>query len=274
MLEQITPVVLTYNEAPNIGRTLERLRWARDIIVVDSFSHDDTLRLVSHFPQARVFQRTFDCLENQWNYALTETDIDTEWVLALDADYVVTTELMREIQALDPPEATNGYWARFAYCVYGRPLRGSAYQPVIVLFRRSKAFYRQDGHAHRVVVSGRVEELHEIMLHDDWKPAARWLQSQGLYQRQEVDKLLSADPRQLSWPDRIRKQKFVSPFLALLYCLFIKRGILDGKAGLYYAFQRMLAETILAVYLLDQELAQPDASQDSESQRAIALSKS
>jgi glycosyltransferase involved in cell wall biosynthesis len=274
MLEQITPIILTYDEAPNIGRTLERLRWARDIIVVDSFSHDGTLGLVSQFPQARVFQRKFDCLENQWNYALTETDIHTDWVLALDADYITTTKLMDEIQALDPPDAVNGYRARFAYCVYGQPLRGSAYQPVIVLFRRSKAFYRQDGHAHRVVVSGQVEELHEIMLHDDWKLVARWLQSQCLYQQQEADKLLSSDPRQLSWPDRIRKRKFASPFLTFLYCLFIKRGILDGKAGLYYAFQRMLAETILSVYLIDRELARPDAQQDSASQPVITLSKS
>ena len=133
---------------------------------------------------------------------------------------------------------------------------------------------RQDGHAHRVVVSGRVDELQGIMLHDDWKPVGRWLQSQGLYQRQEVDKLLSADPGQLGWPDRIRKRKFISPFLALLYCLFIKRGILDGKAGLYYAFQRMLAETILSVYLFDHELARPDAQRDSEPGQAVALSKS
>jgi hypothetical protein len=222
----------------------------------------------------RVFQRKFDSLESQWNYALTETAIQTDWVLALDADYIITPELRDEIDALDPPETINGYWAKFAYCVYGRRLRGSAYQPVLVLFRRTKAYYRQDGHAHRVVVTGQVDDLQGIILHDDWKPMSRWLQSQSLYQRQEVDKLLSADASQLSWPDRIRKWKFVSPFLALLYCLFIKRGILDGKAGLYYAFQRMLAETILSTYLLDHELARSGARQDSEPKQAVALSKS
>lgn len=45
MMEQITPLILTCNEAPNIGRTLERLTWARDIVVVDSFSNDETVEI-------------------------------------------------------------------------------------------------------------------------------------------------------------------------------------------------------------------------------------
>src|SRR5947209_15936281 len=105
MLEQITPIILTYDEAPNIGRALEQLSWARDVVVVDSFSNDETLAIVSRFPQAHVFQRKFDCLENQWNYALADTGIRTDWVLALDADYIATPTLLDEIRALDPPEA-------------------------------------------------------------------------------------------------------------------------------------------------------------------------
>lgn len=254
MLDQITPLILTYNEAPNIGRALGCLQWARDVVVVDSFSDDTTLELVSRYPQAHVFQRKFDSLENQWNYAITETKIGTEWVLALDADYIATPELIEEIRALSPSPEVSGYRAKFAYCVYGQPLRGSAYPPVVVLFRRGKAHYRQDGHAHRVVVDGQVKGLRSIMLHDDRKSVARWLNSQGIYQRQELDKLLATDPRKMSFQDRIRRQKILSPLLAFFYCLFVKRGILDGKAGLHYAFQRMIAEGLLSLYLLDDEL--------------------
>src|SRR5436853_6996478 len=91
MLDSITPLILTYNEAPNIGRTLEQLRWARDIVVVDSFSDDDTLEIISRFPQARVYQRKFDSHDRQWNYGLRETSITTEWVMALDADFVLSS---------------------------------------------------------------------------------------------------------------------------------------------------------------------------------------
>ena len=60
MLEHITPVVLTYNEEENVGRTLRRLSWASDIVVLDSFSSDNTVAIARNCPQVRVFQRTFD----------------------------------------------------------------------------------------------------------------------------------------------------------------------------------------------------------------------
>ena len=78
MLDQITPIILTYNEAPNIGRSLERLQWARDIVVVDSLSDDETLDIVARTPQARVFHRRFVSLEDQWNFALRETGIASD----------------------------------------------------------------------------------------------------------------------------------------------------------------------------------------------------
>ena len=64
MLAQITPVVLTYNEAANIGRTLERLAWAREVVVVDSHSTDDTISIARRFPNVRVVQRPF--VDHRW----------------------------------------------------------------------------------------------------------------------------------------------------------------------------------------------------------------
>src|SRR5687767_8763413 len=102
MLNRITPLVLTCNEAPNIGRTLSRLSWARDIVVVDSFSDDNTVEIASTFPQVRVYQREFDSHASQWTFGLTETAISSEWVLGLDADYILTDELLAEIKGLSP----------------------------------------------------------------------------------------------------------------------------------------------------------------------------
>lgn len=262
MLEQITPVILTYNEAPNIERALKPLVWARDIVVVDSNSDDETLLLVAKFPQARIFQRKFDCLENQWNYALTQTGLSTEWVLALDADYIATPALVEEISRLRPGSEVNGFRVGFRYCIYGEPLRGSAYPPVVVLYRRQQARYRQDGHAHRVLVSGRIEALREPMLHDDRKLLTRWLNSQNTYMQQEVGKLLKAEGRGLALSDRIRCTKLLAPFLVFLHCMITQRGLLDGKKGLYYALQRMLAETLLAIYLLDQDISNKQTPQE------------
>lgn len=254
MLERITPLVLTYNEAPNIGRTLERLSWARDIVVVDSFSSDETLEIVAHFPQARVFQRKFDSHEAQWNFALGETGVSTEWVLALDADYMLTPASVEELRSLEPEADVNGYRANFTYCIEGRPLRGSAYPPVTVLYRRTKGSYRQDGHTQRIVVDGAVRELRVPILHDDRKPLAHWLQAQARYMRLEAKELTGTEAVSLGWSDCLRKMRFVAPFGMLFYCLFVKRAILDGRVGLCYAFQRTVAEFILSLFLIEHDL--------------------
>lgn len=255
MLDQITPLILTYNESPNIGRTLERLSWARDIVVVDSFSDDETLEIVSSFQQARIFQRKFDSFANQCNFGLTETNISTEWVMSLDADYELTPEVVTEIGALHPAPDVVGMRARFTYCILGRRLRSGIYPPVTVLFRKSKGFFKQDGHAHRVALDGRIEDLRARILHDDRKPFRRWLEAQSRYTKLEADKLLSADRGSLSWTDRIRCWRVVAPAAMLLYCLVVRGGIFDGWAGFYYAFQRALAELMLSLYLMDHDLS-------------------
>lgn len=254
MLDHITPLILTYNEAPNIGRTLGRLAWARDIVVVDSFSADDTLKIVAGFPPARVFQRKFDTHGQQWNFGLQETGIASEWVLALDADYVLTAQLIEELKTLAPEANTHGYRASFVYCVNGKPLSGSAYPPVTVLYRRANARYVQDGHTQRIEVAGEVRDLQSAIRHDDRKPLGHWLQAQARYMRIEAGKLAQADVAGLSWADRLRKMKFIAPLGMLLYCLIVKRAILDGPAGLYYALQRTVAELILSLYLVEHDL--------------------
>ncbi|MEB3160315.1 MAG: glycosyltransferase, partial [Synechocystis sp.] len=95
MLEQITPLILTYNEAPNIDRTLQKLTWAKRIVIIDSFSDDDTLEIIRQYHQVDFFQRKFDTHANQWNFGLDQ--IKTEWALSLDADYTLSDQLLLEL---------------------------------------------------------------------------------------------------------------------------------------------------------------------------------
>ena len=90
MHAHITPAVLTFNEASNIGRMLERLAWAKDVVVVDSGSSDETVAIAKRFPNVRVFVRPFDTHWNQWTFAQKETGIRTEWMMRLDADYILS----------------------------------------------------------------------------------------------------------------------------------------------------------------------------------------
>src|SRR5438046_743661 len=121
----VTPLILTYNEAPNIRRTLEKLSWAREVLVIDSFSTDETLKIAKSFPQVRVIQRQFENHATQWNYGLDQCA--TLCVLALDADYVLDDDLVYELQAFKPQPRVTAYFARFRYCIQGRPLRGTLY---------------------------------------------------------------------------------------------------------------------------------------------------
>lgn len=247
-------MILTYNEAPNLARTLSRLAWARDIVIVDSGSTDGTREIAARHPRARLVERPFTTHAEQWNFGIRDAGITTEWVLALDADYVLSEEVVAEIGSLSPPDGVAGYRASFDYCVEGRPLRGAAYPPVVVLFRRTRAHYRQDGHTQRVHLDGHVDALRGRIRHDDRKPLSYWLASQSRYMKLEVDKLTQADPGSLAAIDRLRNLVVIMPPLMFLYCYLLRGGILDGKAGLYYALQRSAAELVLSLYLLERRL--------------------
>lgn len=251
MHDRITPLILTWNEEANIGRVLDKLRWAREVVVVDSGSTDATRAICEGFPNVRFVVRAFDYHAAQWNYGLTETGIRSEWVLALDADYVLTDAFVAELQTLSPDVPLAGYRMRFRYCVYDKPLSGTLYPPVIGLYRRSKTKYIQDGHTQRAVVDGEVGVLESFVLHDDRKPLGRWLAAQDRYAQLECDLLLQKKWGELRWQDRLRKLMFVTPWLVPLYCLTAGKGVLDGWHGLYYAMQRGVAEAILSLKLME-----------------------
>ncbi|MEE9167528.1 MAG: glycosyltransferase family 2 protein [Candidatus Neomarinimicrobiota bacterium] len=251
MLARITPVVLTRNEEANIGRCLKKLTWAGDVVVVDSFSSDNTVKVARDYENVRIFQRRFDSHENQWNFALTKTDIDTEWVMALDADYILTDELVEEIRLTAPNDGLGGYWVDFAYATFGKKLRGGIYPPNVVLFKKDEGRYIQDGHTQRLVIDSPLELLTSKIIHDDRKPLSHWFKSQLRYQRIESEKLSNSPAKDLSFADRLRKLVIPAPFLIFLYVLFVRRAILDGWAGWFYAFQRFVAELMLSLLVLE-----------------------
>jgi len=254
MLEQITPLILTRNESPNIRRTLEKLAWAREIVVVDSFSDDGTPEIVAEFPQARIFQRAFDSHAQQWNFGLRETGIVSSWIMALDADYVLADELVEEIDALQPANDVNGYRAPVVYCVGSRRLRSAIYPAPTFLYRRQQAEYYSDGHTQRIRLSGRVATLHNPIYHDDRKPLARWFDSQARYQELEARKLRNTRSSELGLADRLRKLRLVAPAAVFLHCLIIRGGIFEGPPGMFYALQRFVAESMLSLFLIEHDI--------------------
>ena len=168
MLEQITPLIITYNESPNIDRVLQQLTWAKEIIIIDSYSSDETLDIIAAYPQAKVIQNLFESFASQCNFGLSK--IESEWVLSLDADYILSQALIDEIQSISDTSNIDAYIVPFKYCVFGKALRGTLYPPRKVLYRRNKVVYENDGHAHRAIIDGSIESLINYIYHDDRKP--------------------------------------------------------------------------------------------------------
>jgi len=249
----LTALVLTYNEQENIRRNLEALVWVPKVIVVDSFSNDQTLEIARSFPNVQIVQRVFDTYANQRNAGVDR--IDTEWVLTLDADYVLTAELQEEIKKLEPASDLAVYWADFDYCILGRPLRASIYPPRVALFRTKRARYVDEGHSEQLRVKGKLAKLKGKIWHDDRKPLNRWFQSQNRYSEIEATYLLGAKNEELNRADRIRKKwLIVAPMGMPIYLLLVRGLIFDGWNGWYYAFQRTVAEMMLAIRRLEQKL--------------------
>jgi hypothetical protein len=246
-LDDITPVILTRDEEPNIGRTLGQLTWAREIVIVDSFSTDATVAIAGTFPNVRLVQRAFDEHAKQWTHALQQ--VRTAWFLALDADHFVPGDFVRELAALETA-GVRGFRAPFRYAVNGKVLRTSLYPPRVVLAMKAHATFWQDGHTQRIAIDGETGMMSTAIIHDDRKSFRSFLERQRRYMRAEAEKLRALDPRSLGLTGRVRKLIVVAPLAVLVQTLFVKGLILDGTAGLRYAWERFVAELMLSRELL------------------------
>ena len=118
-------------------------------------------------------------------------------------------------------------------------------------------YYHDDGHTQDLILKGRCGDLQQPILHDDRKPLSRWLWAQNRYLRLEADKLLQTPSSQLSRADRLRKHTVLAPFAVFFICLLWQRSLLDGWRGWFYALQRLYAELLLALMLLEARMERP-----------------
>ncbi|MBI1761463.1 MAG: glycosyltransferase family 2 protein [Acidobacteria bacterium] len=240
---QITPLLLTYNEEPNIARTLASLTWADRVVVLDSGSNDDTETIARSFPNVDWRVRAFDSFKEQTEFGLQQTGIATEYVLALDADMPLSQTLVEEIFQRFLPGAYDGGLFSFQYCMVGQPLAGSLYPAQIRLFRRAMIQVLQVGHGHKFQLDGAVYQFKAPLFHDDRKPLECWITAQLTYSAQEMQRLEAG--AHLKWRDRLRKWG-VMPLLMGLYAYGIAGGPFRGAAAARYAYERAIFECLLA----------------------------
>jgi len=280
----VTLVVLTYNEERNLPACLgSAARWAAEIFVVDSGSTDGPLRIAEEHG-ARVVAHPFDTHARQWQWALANLPIATEWVLALDADQRLTPALRDEIGArLSRTEETAGYFVNRKQIFRGRWIRHGGYYPkyLLKLFRRSRVSVDDTELVdHHFFVDGPTERLQGNIIEDNQNEAAIavWIAKHNRYAvlQARQDWLLGAEGPVAGraglreTPDeRTRRLKrawrrlplFVRPCLYVFYRYVFRLGFLDGKQGFIFHVLQAFWYRLLVDINLDEMASGRDVGQ-------------
>jgi glycosyltransferase involved in cell wall biosynthesis len=256
---QITPLILTYNEEPNIARTLESLGWANRVVVLDSGSTDATEEIARSFANVAWFVRPFDNHRAQWEYGIRGTEIDSDYVLALDADMSVSQSFAQEAEADFLPHNFVGAITAFQYRILNRPLNGSIYPSQLRVFKPASVRVQQSGHTQEFSSDGRIYHFKSRIIHDDRKALERWTASQLSYSVLEKRRL--EETRVLRWQDRLRKLGVMPPIAAAV--AYLKAGgPFGGAAAARYAYERATFECLLAIRLMSERLEKDQSSRD------------
>jgi glycosyltransferase involved in cell wall biosynthesis len=218
-------LVITHNEEANIERCLSSVGFADRVVVVDSVSTDRTAEIARSM-RADVHVRPWPGYSEQKEYALRQ--LDTDWVLWIDADEVVSPELQAEIDhtlAADPEAA--GFYVPRLVVYLGREIRHGGWfpDPKLRLFRRR--FGRFDGRlVHEgVVVEGETRSLRCVLYHYPYRDVSHHREKVERYAALAAEQI-RADGRRVSAFDL-----FVRPPARFLRMWVIQRGFLDGGPG-------------------------------------------
>lgn len=270
----VSVMIFTLNEEVHLPSCFAALGWCDDIIVVDSFSQDNTQALCES-AGVRFFQHPFTGFGSQRNWALAHTAPRHSWVLILDADERVTPELATEMAviATHGPSEIGAYRVKRRFYMWGRWLRYSSLYPtwVVRLIHRDKVVYADRGHAETQTVQGMIGDLSCDLIDENLKGIDEWFERQNRYSRKEatfelndsahgvaVMDLFSNDP--LVRRATIKRLSRRVPARGLLYFLYSyvwKRGFLDGRDGLVFCLMRAMYQSQIAIKKYDAQRQQP-----------------
>jgi glycosyltransferase involved in cell wall biosynthesis len=225
---KLSAIIITRNEADNIGACLEGVAFCDERIVVDSGSDDDTVR-IARAAGATVVTHAWAGFGAQKNFALSQAR--GEWVLSIDADERVSAPLAAEILSTIGSAPANGYEIARLSTFLGRPMRHSGWFPdyVLRLFRREKARFTDDLVHERVVCDGPVGRLAGLL---DHHPVLRLEDAIGRVDSYSTAgaAMLASSGRPISFASGITHGVW-----SFLRAYIWRLGFLDGREGFLLA---------------------------------------
>ena len=226
----ISATIITHNEAGNIARVIRSLDCADEIVVADSGSTDDTIKIASELG-ARVISHPWEGFAAQKNFASSQTTHD--WILSLDADEELNDEaraVIREWKETNPSAAAYRFVRRARYL--GRWILHSGWYPdwKVRLFDRKRARWQGEYVHESVMADGPIETMNGEILHYTCDSLADHRKRIEFYTDLAAREMLDRGERGSLW------RGFFLPPWTFVNTYFLRLGVLDGSAGFLIAW--------------------------------------
>jgi glycosyltransferase involved in cell wall biosynthesis len=259
----LTVIVLTFNEETILNKCLSALDFVDEIIVFDSYSTDNTLKIAMQH-NTKIVQRTFDNYASQRNAALKEVSKTSEWILMVDADEIVTPELKEEIKNnIATQNDLTMYRVRRKDMFQNKWIKQSSGYPTWFprLFKKGCVTVEREINE-EYITTGQEGLLKEHLIHYPFnKGLTWWFDKHNRYSEMEARKMVEEikEPLSLRWffsqdPVLRRKaQKRLSyrlpfrPFFVFLAFYVLKGGFINGKAGYTFCKLRQIYEGMIDI---------------------------
>ena len=225
-MQRLSVLITTFNEASNIEACLESVQWADEIIIVDSFSTDETVTISQQYT-SNIFQRKYSGPADQKNWAIPQATHD--WILILDADERITPSLKNEIsQLLQQDQLKDAYWIPRQSFFMEKKINYSGWQgdEVIRLIKKEKCRYN-DQQVHEEIITEGIEvgRLKNKLQHYTYKNLNHYLAKVERYAEWSAQDHLKKTPNVTLY------HLWLKPFFRFIKHYFFQLGILDGKVG-------------------------------------------
>ena len=250
---KITAIIPTFNNVKIIRRCLESVKWADEILVVDSYSTDKTLDICKEYG-ARIIQHEYINSAIQKNWAIPQAT--HEWILLLDSDEELEQGFAEEIlnELKSAPNNIDGYRCARKNLIYGKWVKTCGYYPDYQerLFRKKCRYIEREVHARVNIALERRGHLNHDIIHHDMPDLQKYWAKFPRYMKYELDQLIKEGRR-----FRLREIT-LRPLYMFCWSYFYKQGFRDGIRGFLLSVLRAYYNFIMYMKLWEYQYGKSD----------------